>query len=223
MMKMRAGKKMSRRVVALALAGACALVSIVGGAIAIASGGDEEARTAHLRGAVASVDARLREAFLIFRSDRLKVADTARTNDQNPFGQNTALSRAVPVARGAVYVIPGDDAVCLGDNINWGHTCVDTETAIGGDLFLITLGDPKTPSTSVSGLVPDGVSKVSVALQDGRVITVPVRDNVYDLMVPGEAPPVAGISWTDEAGRRHAVPLPEGGVRRPSIAAVPRG
>lgn len=214
-----------RRLMTLALAGALALASIVGGALAIASGGDEDARTAHMRGAVASVDERLREVFGIFRSDRLKVsgASAERTRGRNPFGQNTDLSRVVSVARGAIYVIPGDDAVCLGDGINWGHTCVDVETAVDGDLFLVTLGDPKAPYTSVSGLVPDGVAEVSVTLGGGRTVTVPVRDNVYDLRVPGQAPPVTGISWVDEAGERHAVALPDGGVRRPSIEAVARG
>lgn len=211
----------SRRLTALIAAGALVLVAIAGSTFAVASRGDDEARIAHMRGAVASVDDRLSEAFSIFRSDRLQVADGGRANDQDPFGQNTAFSRAVAVPRGTIYVIPGDDAVCLGDGINWGHTCVDVPTAIAGDLYLVTLGDPKTPSTTVSGLVPDGVSEVSISLADGTAIAVPVRDNVYDLSLPGDTPPVTGISWSDDADRRHVVELPDGGVKRPSIAATP--
>lgn len=210
--------RMPRRVVIFATAAILALAAVAGGAFAIASGGEAESRVAHMRGAVDGVDSRLGDEFGIFRSDELKVANAGPTNAQNPFGQNTALSRAVPVERGgAVYVIPGDGAVCLGDKINWGHTCVDIATAITGDLYLVTLGDPKTPYTTVSGLAPDDVSEVSIELASGKAVTVPVHHNVYDFSMPGDGPPVTGISWTSNVGESHRVNLPDGGVQRPSI------
>lgn len=195
--------------------------AITGGAIAIAGSSSPETGPERMQGEVATVDARIGKAFGLFRSDELQVKHAFSKIDQNPFGQNTGLSRAVPVSRGgAVYVIPGNDAICLGDNVNYGHTCVSVDTAIAGGLYLITLGDPKEPYTSVSGLAPDGVARVSIELSSGQSVRVPVSNNVFDFKFAGVEPAVTGISWTNAAGQRVAQQFPDGGIRRPSTRAV---
>ncbi|MBB4663452.1 hypothetical protein [Conexibacter arvalis] len=203
----------------IAVAGAVAVAAVAaGGAIAIAgSGEDTEHGPARAQAPANSVDPRLQEAFGLFRTDRLLVSDK-QTAEAGPaaFGQNKALARAVPVPGGGnVFIVPGNDAVCLGDGVNEGHACVPVNDAVDGKLLLVTLADPRTPGTTVSGLVPDGVSEVSIALTSGDMLSVPVRDNVFDAVIEGTKPAVAGVAWKSASGQTYSQEFP-GGVRRPA-------
>lgn len=209
-------RRVSNRVLGVAAVVALG-AAVAGGAVAVAGdSGNDDSGPSRLQAQVASVDPRLANAFAIFRSDELQVDNPGRETGANPFAQNPSLSRAVNVARGgAVYVIPGDDAVCLGDQINYGHTCVSVDDAIDGKLFLVTLADPRTPGTTVSGLAPDGVAQATVGLTTGKTLTVPVRDNLYDVKLKESDGKVAEVSWESKAGTTSTSEFPNG-IGRPN-------
>lgn len=217
MSRAKTNRRASRRIVAFAaVAALCA--AIAGGAVAVAGdSGNEESGPSRLQAQVAKVDPRLSQSFGLFRTDELQVEDPGRETGPNPFAQNTSLSRAVSVERGgSVYVIPGDDAVCLGDQINYGHTCVSVDKAIAGKLLLVTIADPRTPGTTVSGLAPDGVDHATIRLTTGKVLSVPVRDNVYDVALDEGAGEVVEVAWTGKAGQSASMDFP-GGIGRPKL------
>lgn len=205
-----------RRVAALGALAVFGIVVIAGGAVALAgSSGDADVGPARVQARTGAVDARLAESFGVFRANDLQVDGDQATAGPSPFGQNPQLSRAVPISRGgAVYLIPGNDAVCLGDGVNYGHTCASVEDATAGKLFLVTLGDPRSPYTTVSGLAPDGVSQADVDLASGKSVTVPVHNNVYDAEIAGTQA-VTGISWSSKSGQRFSQEFGDGGLQRP--------
>lgn len=216
MSRTRTKRRASNRVVGFAAVAAIG-AAVAGGAVAVAGdSGNEESGPSRLQAQVASVDQRLTDSFALFRSDDLQVDEPGRETGPNPFAQNTSLSRAVQVERGgSVYVIPGDDTVCLGDQINYGHTCVSVDDAIDGKLFLVTLADPRTPGTTVSGLAPDGVAHATISLTTGKALTVPVRDNVYDVKLDESNGKVAGVSWESKTGQTSSLDFPNG-IDRPN-------
>jgi hypothetical protein len=52
------------------------------------------------------------------------------------------------------------------------------------------------------GLVPDGVASVIVRLRHHRLITAPVRNNLYEVSTGAELAPGWGVTWLDAAGHR---------------------
>ena len=207
------------RAVGLCAIGLIAASAITGSAIALTGGSSTSATQAsmadpeRLDSPVRSLDPRLPERFAIFRSPKLQVEDSGAAASARPFAQNPELARAIPVDDGrTLYVIPGDDSVCLGDDINFGHTCVSVAEAETGSLLLLTLADPREPSTTVSGLAPDGVSTAVVELATGTTVDVPVHDNVYDASFRNGV--VTAVSWTSSSGQRFEQRFP-GGMRRP--------
>ncbi len=115
-----------------------------------------------------------------------------------PLGANPSLARSVAVAAGALAprrlsVVPANGNVCLrllfADGLAYWQ-CRTTEQAIGGALIVglrptgaLHGARPTTPprisSQFIVGLVPDGVSAVTITAARGVTRTVAVHSNVY--------------------------------------------
>jgi hypothetical protein len=110
-----------------------------------------------------------------------------------PLGANPALARTVlaPAPRGAlvprlVSVVPAATGVCLRILVAQGYAqwwCVPTARAARGALIVAMLPPAPTPRAAtrqfVLGLVPDGVSTVTIKAADRVGHKVAVRSNVY--------------------------------------------
>jgi hypothetical protein len=100
-----------------------------------------------------------------------------------------------------VYVLPGDGRLCLlvtADDLGTGLSCEDM-TAAGGGMLMTRIA--RGAGTIVAGVVPDGVSSVSLvgegreASVDGNAFVLPLGDGAGTL------------EWRGAAGR-HSVELP---------------
>jgi hypothetical protein len=115
-------------------------------------------------------------------------------------GANGALARRVLTdARGSVYLLPGDEVVCLlltGGGGATGPSCstaAELRSARGGPGVIhsgcdAASGDavPRCSGATVFGVVPDGVEEVVIRLASGKAVTEPVERNVYLAKVPGD-------------------------------------
>jgi len=139
---------------------------------------------------------------------------TALHAGAGPLGSNPALARSVAVPAGALAprllsVVPANGNVCLRMLFASGLAywqCRTTQQAIGGALIvglrptgMLHAGHPIAPprisSQFIVGLVPDGVSAVTIHAARGITRTVAVHANVYaatifapktiSLMLPG--------------------------------------
>jgi hypothetical protein len=115
-----------------------------------------------------------------------------------PLGSNPSLARSVAVPAGALAprllsVVPANGHVCLRMLFNSGFSywqCRTTQQAIGGALIVglrptgaLHGGRPTAPprisSQFIVGLVPDGVSAVTIHGARGDARTVAVHSNIY--------------------------------------------
>jgi hypothetical protein len=65
--------------------------------------------------------------------------------------------------------------------------------------LMMAAGAPSAPGgLFIAGLVPDGVSDVSVVRTDGSSIVAPVHDNVYTAVLQGQG--ASAVTFTDSAG-----------------------
>ena len=95
----------------------------------------------------------------------------------------SAAREAVGLAT-AVWIIPttSGEACVLGDGV--GLACVPESYAAQGGL-LVERVDPPSGTTTIAGLMPDGVSQVNIALADGGLQSVVVHNNGYSAVVHG--------------------------------------
>ena len=127
-----------------------------------------------------------------------------------PLGANPALARTVHEATGGlsagiVSVVPANGGLCLrvpfasDRGAQW--FCQPLAAAREGKLMMALrpAGPLRGGEQLLVGLVPDGVSAVSVATAAGTTRTVPVRSGVYDVQLT--------------APRRVSIDLPGAGVR----------
>ncbi len=99
------------------------------------------------------------------------------------FGVNPELSRRVAqLGNETLYLVAGDRALCLIDEYGGGG-CAQESDVLSGRLNGGEMGAPRFAPGQYRnyGLVPDGVSKVSLTLADGRTETAAVQDNVWVL------------------------------------------
>jgi hypothetical protein len=102
---------------------------------------------------------------------------------------NATLARRVDTGRRTenVWVAPGAGTVCLlaldpaGPGGGYAQQCRAPNDVAAGRLFITYISgrDPTRGPTTVYGVVPDGVRRVTVTDDDGTRRTVGVRDNVY--------------------------------------------
>jgi hypothetical protein len=131
-----------------------------------------------------------------------------------PAGANPELARSVAVptsslSAGRVWVVPADNAICLrvvdpvgGD----GWVCSTTGDAVAGQLIgamRSSTGD-QGPAF-VHGLVPDGITQVTVDGPTGSVINLPVTDNVYAATIPATP---ATVTYTAGDGQSVVLDVP---------------
>ena len=144
--------------------------------------------------AISAVPAAQAAAFGVLRRPRT-AADAFKQIRQGtgPLGANPALARTVlaPASRAAlvprlVSVVPAATGVCLRvleaqEYAQW--WCVPTARAIRGSLIVALLPPSPTPRAAstqfVLGLVPDGVSTVTIRTAGGVGHKIAVRSNVY--------------------------------------------
>ena len=117
-------------------------------------------------------------------------------------GANVNLSRrAQGITDGAAWVIPGDGQICtyFTADAGGGGTCQPDAAVTNDNWPPITSGNAiKDPGmTVVSGLVPDGVTQVTLTLGGGSTVTVPVHENVYLATVHGGC---TSVSYTGPNG-----------------------
>jgi hypothetical protein len=98
-------------------------------------------------------------------------------------GANPALSRrAVGISPGAAWLVPGDGVICFVAQFpiaGGGETCQPDATVNEGRMMLAGIVAPQPGLAGVAGVVPDGVSTVTVTSTDGTTTSVPVHENVY--------------------------------------------
>lgn len=152
------------------------------------------------------------EAFAVLRRPRTAEDDVPTTVHvalSASSGANIALAQKVQSPAGTAYVIPGKGTMCLmsgsaseGESGAGGAGCVPDGAATQGYLEMeerggYALNEAGSAMTFVSGLVPDGVSQVTVHLSDGGTAVVQVKDNVYMREVRGE---VSEVTFTTRSG-----------------------
>jgi hypothetical protein len=178
------GEKMNAKVPAFALAAvlAMAIASVAYANLIRSDAGAGTAGSAAPIPAVTSIDPGLRDSFLVLHQGRSAVAADATARipalaGPNPIGANPALARRAVAANGDVlYLVPAERGVCV---IASSHgSCIGTEWAKRG--FGVGVG-ATAAGIQLSGIVPDGVSAVTLNLADGSSHVAEVNDNVYSV------------------------------------------
>jgi hypothetical protein len=90
-------------------------------------------------------------------------------------GLNPALARRASTALGDLWVVPGNGHIALYDG---GATCNPTE-AVGRHGMVMWGSSRPHEQIFVQGLVPDGVSCVTLTAADGVSTAATVTENVY--------------------------------------------
>jgi hypothetical protein len=202
---------------ALVLAPAALLAIGVGIAVAQAVGPDApdpDARVLRTPAArLTTPTADQTSAFGVLR--RTRVADDALpafvvSNLNGParnstHGANPGLSRRLHVSGQDMWLTPGNETVCLDRATADGTVggCQTTAAAAAGELITTQSGGPNFGATAiVAGVVPDGVSQVTAAYDDGSQEVVTVADNSYTFTAKGPFT----ISFTATDGTSHTLP-----------------
>jgi hypothetical protein len=155
--------------------------------------------------AASGADAVQMQAFAIMRRGSLP-ADSDGPRHPASFsaasGANPLLARRAAGLQGASgWVVPGTGTVCVEvedtAGSNGGAACSSETAAAEGHLVLSARSAALPGLVLVAGLVPDGVSEVTVELADGSGVSVPVQENIYAREVQG---PVAAVSFRGPGG-----------------------
>jgi hypothetical protein len=111
----------------------------------------------------------------------------AETPPGQAFGLNPALAVRAPGFSPSIYVIPGEGVLCLEiTGALGGVTCDSTAEAEAGDLetTLFAAKGLPTGDAIVTGLVPNGVTQVTIAAGTSTP-TATVASNVYSVELTG--------------------------------------
>jgi hypothetical protein len=124
-------------------------------------------------------------------------------------GANPSLARrAAGLGEAAAWVVPGSGSVCLisesQNGLEGGAACMPDEAADAGQLVQLASSEAAPGQVLLSGLVPDGVSSVTVGLADGSRSVLAVHEDVYAAELRGS---VREVQFTS---RRGAVVLQTG-------------
>jgi len=112
-----------------------------------------------------------------------------------PHGGNTALARepqgvqvGAPTAD-PMLVVPGQGSICLVHRFDMSGTCQSVADAEAGNAvtWAPCLPGLKPGQVRIAGLVPDGVSLVTLTLSDASSQTASVQDNSYEFVTPGSS------------------------------------
>jgi hypothetical protein len=161
-------------------------------------------------------DRRLRGAFRVMRADRRAVdelpsglASEARTLGMDPL----AARLAYDLGTSHLYAMTGGDRFCVMDSRRVLTNCWPKGDVLRGAAGMAALCAPNlAPGTiQLAGIVPDGVSRVTVIRPDRRDVTVPVDRNAWLAVLPGKDPLPLTVRWRG-SGRveRHLSGIPDG-------------
>ena len=109
-------------------------------------------------------------------------------------GLNPSLARRASTDAGDAWVIPGNGFVCL----DCGGACCNTAEAAAAGQIVTWTSTRSGDRCIVHGLVPDGVSEVTLVTTTGATGEVSVRDNVYGAVLDG--PFLATVRFIAPAG-----------------------
>jgi hypothetical protein len=113
-------------------------------------------------------------------------------------GLNPALARRAVTQLGDVWVVPGDGYIALEVG---GMVCDRTEVAARRGMVTWTSRRPGHLQDVVHGLVPDGVSEVTLQAANHASTTVIVNDNVFAAALNGHfrsghfSGPTGTVEW----------------------------
>jgi hypothetical protein len=165
--------------------------------------------------------ARLRRSFGIMRrvsrrADHLPGGVLPPTYESE-FGARPAAARLAYVEAGEVglYVIPGEGWVCLVGSDGITSNCWSLDTVLAGDASAAALCAPHLPPGMIelAGLVPDGVSRVTLRRPNGIEMVAPVRGNVFVANTTSASPLPRIVHWTRHGHREtHSSGLPADAV-----------
>jgi hypothetical protein len=199
------------------LSGACVLACVAGGS-AIAAAGDDPAPAVENQAAqaeaapVAEVPAD--QAEQIRQLERPRTSDDALPErwdedlTEGPeadehYGANPDLSRRTAPG---VWVMPGAEHVCMAstspDEGYLGFGCAAEEDVERG--LLVAADIDEEGHGVVTGVVPDGVTEVSVIDNEGESHTVEVDRNTYRAEIDANT---KEVQFTDADGGQHVVPM----------------
>jgi hypothetical protein len=191
----------------LAAVTAIGVMAAIGVALAATSPPTEKQYEEGVRAEVASApSAAQQQALGIMRrsqtsSDAMPPELTAQLTANERFtgmqGANVALARRAGGAPGAAWVIPGTGIVCLAAFASPSATegpgqlgvagCQQEASAEDGTMYVESAGASAPGKAFVAGIVPDGVSAVTLDLASGSSVQAQVHENVYMDEVEGEA------------------------------------
>lgn len=138
---------------------------------------------------------------------------SAPSQEFGTFSANLALARQVQAAdvEERVYdpmlVVPGANSICLVHRFDMSGTCVSLADAMAGKsvTWAACLPGLEPGQVRVTGLVPDGVSTVTLQLSDGTQQTASPADNFYDFVTPGSNALPVSVAFSSD-GQSHVVP-----------------
>lgn len=147
--------------------------------------------------------------------DAFRAAATAR--DRAPLDSGTTVPGANPQlarlahedGRQKVWLVPGQQGVCLVSSAGIARGCADSSDVTAGTGLQAILCSPNLDRgiVEISGVVPNGVDQVRLEGDGFAALTAPVNHNtlIVDLSKSGSLP--TRITWTAQ-GRSTTVPSP---------------
>jgi hypothetical protein len=96
-----------------------------------------------------------------------------------------------------IYAVPGGRAVCLFDTMGVSSTCWPPATVAKGMAVNTNLCPPGLPPRTMQmvGLLPDGIRRAWVVMEDGRRKVAPVTHNLFLLNLPFDQSLPARLIW----------------------------
>jgi len=201
------------------LTSACALVCMAAGGGAIAAAGDDGVHPAPVPEAEAAEATPVAEvpadqAEQVRQLERPRTSDDAMPHSWNEelaegpeadehYGANPDLSRRTAPG---VWVMPADGHVCMANSTpgegDLGFSCATPADVERGLLAPADLDE--NGNGVVTGVVPDGVTEVTVVDKDGSTRAVAVERNTYRAAIDANT---KEVEFTDADGGQHVVPM----------------
>lgn len=163
-----------------------------------------------------TVDRALRHAFRILRTRRRAVDELpsglaleARRLGMNPM--SARLAHGWGIAR--MYVVAGGAQMCVVDSRQVLTDCWSKADALHGAAGMAAICAPNlAPRTiQLAGLVPDGVTSVTIAVPRARKVTAYPSLNVWTAVLPARNPlPLTAVWRRHGRTERHATGIPPG-------------
>lgn len=117
-------------------------------------------------------------------------------------GLNAELARRATTPEGDVWIVPGNGSIAL----HTGSTTWAPTEVVARQGLLMWGSGAKRPEILVHGLVPDGVTEVTLVCAEGPPATLPVTNNVFGPLLRSQlrSARFEGPAGTVERGPRDA-------------------